>query len=159
MGSRASETLGQVEHRQEPGWPDLGAVWREPQRWPGTYIDLWNLGGVTTRQQGARSRAHGWARLRGQCTTQDGCKDDQTVGPGPSVAPTYSWPTSKADPPSWPALILDSSLSPAKLPAHRRHTSQINSNRFKALNFLLYFILFRYFFFDMLGLHCCVGFL
>ena len=114
VGSRASETLGQVGHRQEPGWPDLGAVWREPQRWPGTYIDLWNLGGVTTQQQGARSRAHGWARPRGQCTTQDGCPDDQPVGPGPSVAPTYSWPTSKADPPSWPALVPDSSLSPAE---------------------------------------------
>ena len=153
---------GQVEQRQEPGWPDLGAVWREPQRWPCIYTDLWNLVEVTLWQQGAGSWAHVWALPRGQRTTRMVAWMTRQWAQVPlSPRHTTGQPQKQSLLPDqhWSQTRHWARLSPTKLPAHRRSTSQINSNRFKALNCLLYFILFRYFLFAVLRLHCCAGFL
>ena len=114
VGSRASETM---RTSRAAGGTRLTWLGGSLARTTEVTVHLhWpmELGGGHLWQQGARSWAHAWALPRGQCTTQDGCLDDKTVGPGPSVTPTYNQPTSKAEPPSWPALIPDSSLSLAE---------------------------------------------
>ena len=133
----------QVEQRQEPGWPDLGAVWREPQRWPCICTDLWNSVEVTCgsrepgpehmhelcREASAQPRMVAWMTRQ---SAQVPLSPLHTTGQPQkqSLLPDQHWSQTR----HW------AQLSPTKLPAHRRRTSQINSNRFKALNCLLYFI-------------------